>query len=475
LKVDFAKLSRAFTPKCVAVVGDSGRNNFRWLHAQREFRGKLYSVQVNPESIEGIEALGIENYKSLTEIPEPVDLAIVAVPRKVAPSVLEDCIRKDVAAAHFFTSGFAETDTEEGIRLERLLTERAEQANFHLIGPNCMGIFSPEVGIRQTAEQYTGFSGPLGFIAQSGTHAIGFSLEAHLQGMNVNKSVSFGNGIVLDSADYLEFFGRDPDIRAIGMYVEGVKNGRRFFEALRGVAQEKPVVIWKGGRTADGGRAIASHTGALAVPQSIWESAVRQCGAVSVGDMEEIIDTLRALLYLSPVRGDRIGVAGGSGGQSVAVTDILTEAGLRVPPLTQGSYEELDTFFSLVGGSYSNPIDTGNPNRAQMKRIMEILERDANIDNLLMIAAMRFVTMSSGTTEHVESDVQMLAEIRRATAKPVLAIVSFSTPEGMRRSRDVIRQFQERGMPAFPTMRRAASALRNAVDYYRLRDGDGAQ
>ena len=180
MKVDFTKLSRAFTPQCVAVVGDSGRNDFRWLHAQREFKGKLYSVQVNPESIKGIEALGIENFTSLTEIPGPVDLAIVAVPRNVAPRVLEDCIRKDVAAAHFFTSGFAETGTEEGIRLEHLLAERAEQANFHLIGPNCMGIFSPEIGIRQTVEQYTGFSGPVGFIAQSSTHAITFSLEAHL-------------------------------------------------------------------------------------------------------------------------------------------------------------------------------------------------------------------------------------------------------------------------------------------------------
>ena len=473
--VDFTKLSRAFTPQCVVVVGDSGRNDFRWLHAQREFKGKLYSVQVNPESIEGIEALGIKNFASLMDVPEPVDLAIVAVPRKVAPKILEECIRKDVAAAHFFTSGFAETNTEEGIELERLLTERAEQANFHLIGPNCMGIFSPGVGIRQTIEQYTGFSGPLGFIAQSGTHAISFSLEAHLQGMNINKSVSFGNGIVLDSTDYLEFFGRDPEIKAIGMYLEGVKNGKRFFKVLRDVAGRKPVVIWKGGRTEDGGRAIASHTGSLAMPQNIWDAAVRQCGAINVTEMEELIDTLRALLYLSPVRGNRVGVAGGSGGQSVAVTDTLTEAGLRVPPLTQHSYDELDTFFSLVGGSYSNPIDTGNPNRTQMKRIMEILERDENIDDLLLIASMRFITMSSGTTEHVESDVQLLDEIRRSTTKPILAIVSYSTPEGMRRARAVIRQFQDRAIPAFPSMRRAASALRNAVNYYRFRNDGSMQ
>ena len=428
MKVDLNKLDRAFNPRCVAVVGDSGRNNFRWLQAQSSFKGKLYSIQVNPESIKGIKALGIENYTSLLDIPDPVDLAIVSVPRKVATKVLEDCIDKKVVAAHFFTSGFAETDTEEGVRLERQLTQRAEQSNFHLIGPNCMGIFNPKVGIKQTVEQYAGFCGPIGFISQSGTHAITFSLEAHLQGIDINKSVSFGNGVVLDSTDYLEYFGRDPGIKAIGMYLEGVKNGRRFFKVLKEVAAQKPVVIWKGGRTEEGVRAIASHTGSLAVPQTIWDAAVRQCGAISVSEMEELIDTLMALLYLPPVVGDRVGIAGGSGGQSVAIADIVAEAGLRVPSLTQESYDELATFFNLVGGSYRNPIDTGNPNRSQMRRIMEILDRDANIDNLLLIVTMRFITMGFRTNEHVDTNIDLMAEMRQRSSKPVMAIVSYSTP-----------------------------------------------
>jgi acyl-CoA synthetase (NDP forming) len=121
LKTDFAKLDKAFNPQCLVVVGDSKRNNFQWLNTQSNFKGRLYSVQVNPESIEGIKALGVENYTSLRDIPEPVDLAVVTVPRTAALGVLEDCIAKDVAAAHFFTAGFAETDTEEGIELERLL------------------------------------------------------------------------------------------------------------------------------------------------------------------------------------------------------------------------------------------------------------------------------------------------------------------------------------------------------------------
>ena len=462
MRADFTKLDRAFNPQCVAVVGDKREGGFMWLRGQSTFEGKLYSVQIAPEEIEGIKALGVENYTSLLDIPEPVDLVIVAVPRAVAPRVLEDCIGKGVAAAHFFTSGFAETDTEEGIRLERLLTERAEQANFHLIGPNCMGIFNPKVGIRQIGDQYTGFAGPVGFISQSGTHAIAFAHEAHLQGVDINKSVSFGNGVVLDSADYLEYFGRDPEIKVIGMYLEGVKDGRRFLRVLREVSAQKPVVVWKGGRTEEGGRAIASHTGSLALPQAIWDAAVRQCGAINVAGLEELIDTLKALLYLSPVRGDRVAITGGSGGQSVAIADVFAETGLRVPLLTQESYDELASFYNLIGGGYRNPIDTGNTNRREMKRIMEILERDANIDNLVLLFTARW-----GTSKQLEAHINLMADIRRRTSKPVMAILSYSfSPGEVQQAGDIIQKLQSGGVPTFIALERGARALRNALDYY---------
>ena len=466
MKVDFAKLDRAFNPRCVAVVGDSVANDFRWLKSLSTFKGRLYSVQVNPETIERIKALGVENYTSLLDIPEPIDLVIVTVPREVSLRILEDCIRKDVAVAHFFTAGFSETDTEEGIKLERLFTDRAKQANFHLVGPNCMGIFSPKVGVRQTEDQYTGVSGPVGLISQSGTHATNFSLEAHLQGVDINKSVSFGNGVVLDSADYLGYFAQDPEIKAIGMYLEGVRDGRRFLNVLKEVAAQKPVVIWKGGRTEEGGRAIASHTGSMAVPQAIWDAAVRQCGAVTVPGLEELVDTLKALLYLSPVYGDRVGITGGSGGQSVAIADIFAEAGLRVPLLTKESYDELATFFTLIGGGYRNPIDTGNANRMEIKRIIEILEQDANIDNLVLLttASLRF-----STAEQLQSQIDLMADVKKRASKPVMAILPFSTPEEMRSSREVTKKFQDGGIPTFPTLERGANALRNALDYYTLK------
>ena len=470
MKVDFSKLDRAFNPRCVAVVGDSTRDNFRWLRSQRNFKGKLYSVQVNPQTIESIEALGVENYTSLRDIPEPVDLVIAAVPRAAALEVLDDCIAKEVAAAHFYTSGFSETASEEGIRLERLLAERAEETNFHLIGPNCLGIFNPELEIKYTPEQFSNFTGQVGFISQSGTNGIHFGVNAYLQGVYVSKAVSFGNGIVLDSADFLEYFVRDPETKVIGMYLEGVKDGRRFLRVLREVAARKPVVIWKGGRTEAGMRAIASHTGSLALSQVIWNTAVKQCGALSVNSNDELIDTLKALLYLSPVYGDRVAIAGGSGGESVAIADVFSEAGLLVPRLTQESYDDFSIFFSLIGGGYVNPIDTGNANRRQMTRIMEILERDNNIDNLVMVMS---ANTNWQTTEQIQENINLAAGIRARDSKPVMAIVPFSTSQEMEESRNLNLKLREINVPSFSNMERGASALRNALDYYRQKNGRG--
>ena len=466
MKVDFSKLERAFNPKTVVVIGDSKTSNFEWIHGQKEFKGKLYSVHTNPNSFEDIKALGVENFTSLLDIPGPVDLAIVAVARRATIAVLEDCIRKDVAAAHFFSAGFSETDTEEGRELERQLTKRAEAANFHLIGPNCMGLYNPSVGIRQNEDQYVGDSGPVGFISQSGSVAIGFSMESHYQGIYINKSVSFGNGIVLDSPDFLEYFGRDPEIKAIGMYLEGVKNGRRFVSVLKDVAARKPVVIWRGGRTEAGGRAIASHTGSLAASRNIWDSVIRQCGATQVDSVEELIDTLKALLFLPPVYGNRVAIAGGPGGQSVTSTDIFVEAGLVVPRLTRESYAELESFFEVVGGSYRNPIDTAGPVRRDMKRIMRIVSRDANIDNVAY-----FVSTRPGRhigREQLQSTMEILEDIKNLS-KPLITMVLLSTADAANEVRAIMEIIQEKGIPAFPSVPRGAAALKHAFDYYQKR------
>jgi len=472
LKPDFDKLDRAFNPECIAVVGDKGDSNYMWTRSQSNFPGKLYSVQIDPKEIEGIEELGVKNYTSIMDIEEPVDLAIVAVPREITPRILEDLIRKDVAAAHFFTSGFSETRADEGIKLEQRLIERAEETGLHIIGPNCMGIRNPRAGVGQTVEENdNSFAGAMGFISQSGMHAGGLIREAQIQGLNTSKSVSIGNGIVLDAADFLEYFGNDPEITGIGMYVEGVNNGRRFLKVLKEVATRKPVVIWKGGRTEEGKRAVLSHTGSLAGPQRIWESAVEQCGAISVYRSDELIETLKAIQYLSKVKGDRVAITGGSGGQSIATTDGFVEAGFKVPVLSQDSLDKFAGFFSLIGGSYFNPVDTANANRTQMPQILEILEKDTNTDNLVVIIGGR-----ASTGPQFESLLSALSDIRKRATKPVVAVLSVVfAEEDVRQARETAQKLQKEGIATFFSLERGIHALRQALEYYYLKNHTGSE
>ena len=182
-----------------------------------------------------------------------------------------------------------------------------------------------------------------------------------------------------------------------------------------------------------------------------------------------MIDTMKALLYLKPVYGNRVGVAGGSGGESVAIADTFSEAGLKLPRLTKESYDELGSFFSLIGGAYVNPIDTGNMNRLQMARILDILERDANVDNLMLVMAMHMLSFGFVNQAQVDANINLLASIKEKSNKPVMAITSYTTPDEMKTAVEIMKEFQDNGVPAFFNDKRGAIALRNAFEYYRMK------
>ena len=233
MRVERERLDRTINPRTVAVVGDAKIRNYRWLKSMETFQGPVYSVQVDPNEIPEIEAMGIPNYTSLLEIPEEIDFVLVAVPRNVAPFILRQCVEKDVAGAAFFTSGFAETASEDGFALQETLTELARDSGLALIGPNCMGLYNPGVGVRFGPNQPSGFEGRISFAAQSGAHTGDLIEAAYDSGVLLGKAVSFGNGIVLENADYLEYFAGDPSTDILAMYVEGLQDGPRFFRTLR--------------------------------------------------------------------------------------------------------------------------------------------------------------------------------------------------------------------------------------------------
>jgi len=460
-------LDRVFNPRTVAVVGAKKLNDYMWLRNVSTFKGPVYSVQIDPAEIPGIDAMGVPNYASLLDIPGPVDYVVVAVPRAVAPRILQDCIRKEVGGATLFTSGFAETGTEEGIKLQAMVTQMAREANFNLIGPNCMGLFVPRLGVRFNADLYHGDSGPVAFISQSGTQAIAFSFEAYGSGIKVSKAVSFGNAVALDSPDYLEYLVNDEETRLIGMYIEGVKDGRRFFHVLREVTAKKPVVVWKGGQTEDSSRATASHTASLAVSSAIWNSMVRQAGAIGVDGMDDMVDVVKTITFAKPSNGDRVGLIATSGGHSVEIADAFSRAGLRVPALSADSYEKLASFFNIIGGSYRNPLEGGGnlASEDNMVTILDILDSDPNVDAIAVEFAAGGMQRNP---EFLDRRINTLAQFRQKAQKPLLVVHSPAFPRGDPATIQTVNsKLAEQSIPSYPTFERGARALKKVLDYLR--------
>jgi acyl-CoA synthetase (NDP forming) len=476
MRTDLLKrLDRAFHPKTVAVVGDKKAMGYMWLNCMKTFAGQVYSVQVDPNEIPGIEAMGVANFASLKDIPDHIDYVLCAVPRPIAPRIIADCVEKKVGAVALFTSGFAETETEEGIATQDQITKMARDGDLLLVGPNCMGIYNRKLGVRHSTDQAAGDSGNVGFISQSGTHCINFSLVGAVHGVKCSKTVSFGNAVILDAPDYIDFLAQDKETEVLAMYIEGVKDGPRLLASLKAAAKVKPVVVWKGGVTAAGGRAVYSHTASLASDQAVWDAAMRQAGVVQTTSLDETIDAAKALVYALPTTGRRMGLIAMTGGQSVVITDAFEREGLEVPLLTAASYEKLAEFFNIIGGSYRNPLDAGGTigmgfMAGNLQKLFDILEEDENVDAVAMEVGATFIARRMRDNPAImEAFVDTLAKQREASRKPFLAITHPGHVE------DVMAEMRgkllERGVAAFTSFDAAARAQARAVQYWRRREG----
>jgi acyl-CoA synthetase (NDP forming) len=354
--ISFQELDSLLQPRSVAVVGASANERVRGHGFVKgliefDFPGPIYPV--NPKLDE---VLGLKAYHRLEDIPGPVDFVISAVPASAILELVEGARAKGVKLLHLFTARFSETGREEEADLERELERRIKEAGIRLIGPNCMGLYYPKqkltFGGNMPREP-----GNVGFLSQSGSHAFRVIGRGGPRGLRFSKVVSYGNALDLNEASFLDYFAEDPETDIIAAYIEGVKDGRRFFEALRRAAARKPVVVLKGGRSAAGHAAASSHTAALASQMSIWEAAVRQAGALEVDTVEDMVDMILALRNAGPALGNRVGVLGGAGGGMVEAADLCAEAGLELPPLSDDIRQALREKLPHAWDWISNPID----------------------------------------------------------------------------------------------------------------------
>ncbi|MBN2098968.1 MAG: CoA-binding protein, partial [Dehalococcoidia bacterium] len=377
-----------FHPKSIAVVGASPQpfapTNVHFFYPLLMFGypGKLYPVHPKAEKLHGLKV-----YRSILDIPEPVDYVISAISARQVPQLMRDCVVAGAKTVTVFTSGFSEVGTREGVKLEKEIVGIARRGGMRLVGPNCLGLHCPKAGL-SLEPSIPKVSGNVGFLAQSGGNAREIIISAAERGVFISKGVSFGNAADLNESDYLEYLTGDADTEIIAAYIEGAKEPARFARALRAAARAKPVILLKGGVSKAGTGVVASHTGVLAGRREVWETLCRQAGAVQVHHFDDLIDTLTAFVYLKPPRGRRVGVVGMGGGASVLAADECENAGLELPVLPDRIRRELLKYTPSVGVGLRNPLDLdtdGFMNAELSARTVRTMSEWEGVDFLILV------------------------------------------------------------------------------------------
>ncbi len=285
------ELDRLFNPSSLAVIGASkyeqkGGGYLLKGIIRSGFKGRLYPV--NPKESE---IMGLRSYPSILDIPGEVDLAIIAVPARIVPQVMAECGQKSVKFVVVHSVGFSELGAQ-GRELENEVLQIARQSGTRFVGPNCLGLYCPEVGINTVIPDadLDNEAGPVAFLGQSGWVSENIVLMGYERGLRFSKVISIGNQSDLTIEDFLEYFAADAETKVIVCYIEGIKRGREFLQLSKQISKKKPIIVWKGGRTEAGIRAAASHTGSLASDDAVLDAALKQGGIASAQNLEELID-----------------------------------------------------------------------------------------------------------------------------------------------------------------------------------------
>lgn len=466
-----------FPPQAVAIVGVSrnesmhhpgytGARIFRML-TDSGFQGRLYPVNPKASEINGVKA-----YPSVTSIPEPLDLVTITVPASSVVQVLEDCVSAGARNVQICSSGFGETGDAEGKLMESRIREIALRERVRVIGPNCMGFHVPSVRMKMFEEAQL-VQGPVAFVSQSGGHAREYLLQGPKYGLGFSKVISYGNALVMDATDFLEYLSTDPETQVICLYLEGVKDGRKLIELVRQVNPVKPVVVWKAGLTESGARAAASHTGSLAGDKHIWEAFFEQTGAIRVGSIEEMAEVAMSIVRLKPLPRARVAVLASGGGNSVATGDVCAEEGLEMPALSLQTRASLTEYISLVNQGVINPLDVPGvlASVPLLRRTLGVLAEDPTIDLVILRLSPEFLAGAIGAVSEFVDCVLGFARENAGGKQIVVAMAEEGMVGGAEKYADDLR---EAGITVYGSLRRACRALNKFSRYHRFVSESGA-
>jgi len=441
-----------FNPRGIAVIGASPRpasvGYVILSQLKKRFRGNVYPV--NPKYNE---ILGLKCYRSVVEVPDPVDLAVIAVRAEIVPSVMEEVGRRGIRAAIVISGGFAEVGPE-GEERQRKLVEISKKYGIRVVGPNCIGIldnysgvdtfFLPEERLQRPP------AGVISIASQSGALLSMWIDWMAMKGLGLSKAISYGNKVDIDEIDALEYFIEDPNTKIILLYIEGLKpgRGRMFLElARRAISRGKPVIVLKGGRTKKGFEAAASHTAAMAAGYEIYRAAFRQVGIIEVDEMEEMFDVAKAFVMVSPPRGRRVLILTNAGGEGVLATDYAERYGLEVVDIPKNVQEELRKQLPphVV---LRNPVDlTGDTDDERYKIVLDTVLRHNLVDAVILIAPPHPPAIRGDVIKYAKEGMERYGV-------PIVAVVT-----GGVIAEEFSRKFEAEGIPAYPSPERAVKVV----------------
>jgi acetyltransferase len=402
-----------FSPKTVAVIGATETANsvgrtVLWNLVTSPFGGTVYPVNPKRPSV-----LGVKAYKSIADIPEQVDLAVIVTPPPSIPGIIRECGENGVRGAIVISAGFKEIGPE-GAELERQLLQEAQDAGIRVIGPNCLGVMSPLSGMNATFATTIARPGSVGFISQSGalcTAVLDWSLK---EMVGFSAFVSVGSMVDVGWGDLIYYLGNDPRTKSIVIYMESIGNARSFLSAAREVALNKPIIVIKPGRSAAAAKAAASHTGSLTGSDEVLEAAFRRSGVLRVNNIADLFYMAEVLSKQPSPRGNRLTIVTNAGGPGVLATDALITGGGELAELTPETMEAYNAVLPATW-SHNNPVDSiGDASPERYAKALEIAAKDPNSDGILVILTPQAMTDPTRIAEQ-------LKPLARQEGKPLIA------------------------------------------------------
>ncbi|MBD2452527.1 bifunctional acetate--CoA ligase family protein/GNAT family N-acetyltransferase [Nostoc sp. FACHB-87] len=406
-------LDAIFAPKTVAVIGASetpgsvGRT-LLWNLITNPFGGTVFPVNPKRHSV-----LGIKAYPKIADIPETIDLAVIATPAPTVPGIIAECVAAGVKSAIVISAGFKEAGAA-GIALEQQILAQARRGNIRIIGPNCLGVMSPLSGLNATFASAMARPGNVGFISQSGALCTAILDWSFQENVGFSAFVSIGSMLDVGWGDLIYYLGDDPRTKSIVIYMESIGDARSFISAAREVALTKPIIVIKAGRTEAAAKAAASHTGALAGSDAVLDAAFRRCGVLRVNSISDLFDVAEVLAKQPRPKGPRLTILTNAGGPGVLATDALIEAGGELATISPDAIAAFDKILP-THWSHNNPIDIlGDADPQRYTQALEIAATDPNSDGLLVILTPQAMTDPTQTAEQLKPYAQI-------PGKPILA------------------------------------------------------